>query len=254
MLSLAAAAGAPNPAAVAAVSAAGVAGAVGEGAAGRSAAGRSAAGEGGTGNAAATYREEHRRLVEDAIKRGSALWMRYASQELGLTRARVVSAQCLVEWPHLHFLAHCHRRGELRYFRVSRMQHAKLTADTSYVKVSIGDIRAYLENSVNGYHDPIEPVAVAFFVRAPELRWVVDTLPLAMQVEAVPGGVRLSGRTAGIATLARYVVGLGAAARAETPELARAVHELARGAVAANSPPIRSVTAIRSGELAGGGR
>jgi hypothetical protein len=54
-----------------------------------------------------------------------------------------------------------------------------------------------------------------------------------MTAEVVPGGLRISVTTAGVLLLARYVVGLGAAARAETPELALLVTELARGALEA---------------------
>jgi hypothetical protein len=56
-----------------------------------------------------------------------------------------------------------------------------------------------------------------------------------MTREVVPGGLRFSTTTAGVLRLARHVVGLGAAAHAETPELALLVAELARGALSAST-------------------
>ena len=66
--------------------------------------------------------------------------------------------------------------------------------------------------------------------------WLTPPLPVpgapsGMTAEVVPGGLCATGTTAGVLRLARYVVGLGVAARAETPELAMLVAELAQGAL-----------------------
>lgn len=53
-----------------------------------------------------------------------------------------------------------------------------------------------------------------------------------MRAEEVPGGIRVSVTTSGLRRLARYVVGLGGAAKALTPALEAAVVELAQGALA----------------------
>lgn len=190
--------------------------------------------------------EEHLRIVEDAVMARAALALRYTSVKHGLERDRVVSVQRLLAGALPRFVAYCHTARELRFFRVSRIRRARLDPNTAFVSASEAEVEAFIATSVAGYRDPIEPVRVAFVVREPELRWVVDTLPIAMAVEPVGEGVRLSASTSGVLALARFVVGLGPAARAETPELLAAVHELAQGALAANGPPIRSVVPIRS--------
>ena len=190
--------------------------------------------------------EAHLRLVEDALTRNLCLHLRYTSTQQGVTRDRVVSVQRILSGPVPRFIAHCHQVGELRSFRVSRIQHARLEPDNTFIAAPVSDVDAMIASSVDGYLDPIEPVLVAFTVREPELRWVADTTPIPMHAEPTPDGLRLSATTSGVRALARFVVGLGEAARAETPELLAAVHRLAQGALAANSPPIRSATAIRS--------
>lgn len=71
----------------------------------------------------------------------------------------------------------------------------------------------------------------SFVVEEAEARWVVGNLPGPMEVESIPGGRRFTTITAGVLRLARFVVGLGGAARIETPELAAVARELARGAL-----------------------
>lgn len=192
------------------------------------------------------HEEEHLRVVEDAVMSRSALLLRYTSVRLGLERERVVSVQRVLAGALPRFVAHCHTANDLRFFRVSRIHGTKLDPSTPFILASEADVDAFVATSVAGYRDPIEPLRVAFTVREPELRWVADTLPIAMEAEPVGDGVRFSAMTSGVLALARFVVGLGQAARADTPELVAVVHELAQGALAANSPPIRSVTPIRS--------
>jgi hypothetical protein len=55
-------------------------------------------------------------------------------------------------------------------------------------------------------------------------------------VEKIPGGIRLRGTVASPKQVARFVVSLGAAAQAETPELLDAVRVLAEGALSVNKP------------------
>jgi hypothetical protein len=58
-----------------------------------------------------------------------------------------------------------------------------------------------------------------------------------MSPERIPGGMRFTTATAGVLRLARFVVGLGVAARTETPELAALVQKLARGALNVSDTP-----------------
>jgi len=64
-----------------------------------------------------------------------------------------------------------------------------------------------------------------------------------MRVETCHGGIRIGVETSALAALARFVVRLGDAARPETPALAQAVAELARGALA------QAEAALREGAL-----
>jgi hypothetical protein len=73
-------------------------------------------------------------------------------------------------------------------------------------------------------------------------------LPGPMTCEDTPAGIRVSAETSGLLRLARFVVGLGDAARAETTELARVVRELAEGALGA------SLRGTAKARVNGGGR
>jgi len=57
-----------------------------------------------------------------------------------------------------------------------------------------------------------------------------------MQAEEVPGGIRVTVETAALKRLARFVVGLGAAAKPLTPGLEAEVTMLASGALRAIEP------------------
>jgi predicted DNA-binding transcriptional regulator YafY len=199
-----------------------------------------------TRSADGDFDEATLRLVEDACTSTTALSLRYYSASHGRPHDRVVSIQRVLAGVRPRIVAHCHAARELRFFRVSRIQSATLNTTTPFTHVPEADVDAFLAGSVSGYRDPTEPVHVAFVVRDPEARWVRDTLPVAMTIEPMPTGVRLSTRTAGVLSLARFVVGLGDAARAESPELLAAVHDLAAGSLASHGPAIRSVTPIRS--------
>ena len=84
------------------------------------------------------------------------------------------------------------------------------------------------------------PVACSFFVRTPESAWVANNLLEGMHVESFADGIRVEIETSAVLRLARFVVGLGGAAHAETPALGEAVAELARGALQALQPAVES--------------
>jgi len=62
-----------------------------------------------------------------------------------------------------------------------------------------------------------------------------------MECEEVPGGVRVTLETSAPKRLARFVVGLGAAAKPLTPELEREVAALAQGALASATSVARII-------------
>jgi proteasome accessory factor C len=189
--------------------------------------------------------EDRLRVLEDACRQRQAVSMNYYSASRGdREEDRIVSVQRVVVGPLTRFVAHCHRAAELRFFRLSRVDAVRLAPSIPFVITADADIDAFLATSVAGYRDPIAPVRVAFTVDRPECNWVKDSLPLPMTTEPVPGGLRFSSTTSGVVALARFVVGLGDAARAETPELLAAVHRLAHGALENTTPSVRSVPPI----------
>ncbi len=97
------------------------------------------------------------------------------------------------------------------------------------------------KTSIEMYRAPAGAVGCTFYVMNPDARWVARNLPRGpISAEHLAEGIRFSVHTAGIDPLARFVVGLGAAARAETPELQLRVRQLALGALG-QVKPLRKV-------------
>lgn len=193
------------------------------------------------------------------LERGCAeripIRMRYYSASRGDHAWRVVSVHRLTYHGEPRFVATCHRHGELRWFRADRVDRAELAPSEPFAHASADAIDRFLRESVDGFHGPRDALFVAFFVRDPAARWVVRNLPGPLSVEPCEGGARISGTTAGLEVLARFVVGLGADARAETPELRDEVVRIARAALAAHdalSPrSILNIGAERRNQLDG---
>ena len=75
---------------------------------------------------------------------------------------------------------------------------------------------------------------------ADKLTSIVKNLLDGMSVERSEDGIRVTVTTSALTVVARFVVGLGAAAIPETPALAREVAVLARGALEAIQAAERS--------------
>jgi predicted DNA-binding transcriptional regulator YafY len=174
--------------------------------------------------------ESYLPLTEDSATRKVTLSFKYFTASRGAVEWRQASVQSVVIGPPARFIAVCHRDGALKWFRLDNVLGAHLDAGEPYRAAEPDRLAAMLAESVDGFHRG-GAVACGFFVRAPESRWVERNLPVPMHVEVLPDGLRLTATIAGVLRLARFVVGLGAAARAETPELALLVGELARGAL-----------------------
>jgi predicted DNA-binding transcriptional regulator YafY len=176
--------------------------------------------------------ESYLPIAEDAATRRICLAFNYFTVSRGTVEWRRASVQRVVIGPPARFIAVCHRDGALKWFRLDNVLGARLDDTVPHQAAEPAQVEALLKESVDGFHQG-GAVECSFFVRAPESRWVERNLPgsLSMTVEVVSGGLRFSTTTAGVLRLARHVVGLGAAARAETPELALLVAELARGAL-----------------------
>ncbi len=181
-------------------------------------------------------------LAEDAAIRRTALHFRYYTASRGAMEWRHASVQRVVIGPPARMLAVCHRDGTLKWFRLDNVLAARLDPSAAYRGADPDRVEAVLRQSLDGFHQGTPPVACAFVVRAPESNWVERNLPAPFSREPVAGGVRFSVETAGVLRLARFVVGLGAAARVETAELAAIVKELAEGALGQGTAPSPSAT------------
>ncbi len=171
--------------------------------------------------------------VEKAAERGVALQMTYFSASRGRTD-RYASVQRVLVGPPSRFVAVCHRSGTLKWFRVENISHAKLDAGTPYRRDDESRVLAFVKESVDGYRGEGDPIGCSFVVRDPEARWVMRNLLRGMSIDPddeVRDGIRVRCSTPGVLRVARYVVGLGGAARVETTELAACVRDIAKGAL-----------------------
>jgi hypothetical protein len=108
---------------------------------------------------------------------------------------------------------------------------AKLDPREPFRDADSKTVDAHLRASLDGFHEGGRPTRQVFFVSDPDAAWVARNLMDAMECEEVPGGIRVTLETSAPKRLARFVVGLGAAAKPLTPELERDVAALAQGAL-----------------------
>jgi predicted DNA-binding transcriptional regulator YafY len=171
-------------------------------------------------------------VVEDARQKKNALRMRYFSASRGREGKRYVSVHAIEHGVHPHFIATCHTANALRRFRVSNISDARIDLTEAFRPVPADEVTRFQAESFGGFREAGPLVHCAFVVRDPESVWVAKNLPdHRITAEAAPGGTRFSIDTTAVVVLARFVVGLGDAARAETPELAQNVIAIAEGAL-----------------------
>lgn len=170
-------------------------------------------------------------VLEDANRQSQVARIRYFSAHRGDTDDRSVSIHRVSYRGPTQFVATCHRADALRWFRADRVERAVLVSDEPFRRASHEQIDAFIASSVGGFRAD-EPIAEhVCFVRDPEARWVKRNLPGGATVELCSGGVRLTWRVAAVLPLARFVVGIGEAARPESAALRDQVEALARGAL-----------------------
>lgn len=173
--------------------------------------------------------------VEDAALRKKALHFRYYSASRGALSLRHASVHRVLTGPPARFLATCHKAGDLRWFRIDSVQTATIDPNEPFRAADDEALDERLRGTLDGYYDGASArERHVFFVREPEARWVAKNLLDGMTEESAKEGIRVTIETTALARLARYVVGLGSAARAETESLRRAVAELAKGALETN--------------------
>jgi predicted DNA-binding transcriptional regulator YafY len=175
--------------------------------------------------------------IEDSIAQRRPVRMRFYSTERGVVETRHASVHRVDVGPPTRLIATCHRADRLKWFRVDNIVEVHVDREAAFRDASEDAIRRFCADSIDGFRGEGAPEEHVFFVREPEARWVTKNLLPPMRAEAVEGGVRITVTTAGAMRVARYVVGLGAAARVETAHLGGLVEELARGALRRGAQP-----------------
>jgi hypothetical protein len=197
--------------------------------------------------------------LEDAARARMPVRILYdsASSELGF---RTVSVHRIVYEAPVRFVATSHERDRLAWYRLERVRRVESADGERRIEIDPAVVDAYVEQSADGFHRG-KTVRCSFVVRDPEARWVVENLPVqGATVRRLShgaacggdggaegtgaGGERSGGAerealrgaevvvdTAGVEVLARFVVGLGGAARATSEELAARVRAIAVGAL-----------------------
>jgi predicted DNA-binding transcriptional regulator YafY len=169
-------------------------------------------------------------IVEDAAAKKRPLAMRYLTAGRAPSQ-RYASVQLLDYGPPARFIATCHRNGDLRWFRVDAIIHARLDGQEPFRECPKSALDAFRGASLDGFKGEGAPVACSFFIRKPESDWVANNLLEGMRAETMHDGVRVHVETSAVLRLARFVVGLGGAATCESSALGDVVAELARGAL-----------------------
>jgi predicted DNA-binding transcriptional regulator YafY len=182
--------------------------------------------------AASENEEQYGPTIEDAAAKKVAVAMKYLTASRGgKVTDRHVSVHAIEIGPPARFIATCHRQGDLRWFRVDGIMRARPDDREAFRPCAIERVEAFRRSSLDGFKGEGAPLACSFFVREPEASWVANNLLEGMTADVQRGGIRVSLDTSAVLRLARFVAGLGAAARPETAALAEAVAELARGAL-----------------------
>jgi hypothetical protein len=133
--------------------------------------------------------------------------------------------------PPARFIATCHQHGDLRWFRVEGISSARVDEREPFRACSPDEVDAYRAASLDGFKGEGPPIDHSFFVREPEASWVQNNLLEGMHLESRPGGILVTIKTSALRRLARFVVGLGGAARPDDRALAAAVAEIAQEAL-----------------------
>ena len=179
--------------------------------------------------------EDERTLaqLEDAVAQKTVAKIRYFTASRRDEGHRSVSVHRIDLGPTAQFVATCHRSGGLKRFRVSNVSSVMLEPNEEFRSTTAEELQRFDDESLAGFRGTGPALRVEFVVREPEATWVSRTLP-DPRIVAAPepgGGTRFSVTTTAGDQIARFVVGLGEAARAETPELKARVLALARGAM-----------------------
>lgn len=180
----------------------------------------------------ASPNEDVLHLLFEAASNQKVVHLRYYSAKRGQLRPRRISVHRVLPGKRPRCLATCHETETLKWFRVDSMSELRMEDEGPFLAAPEAEIVSVLEGTVEGYFQVGEEQELTFRIREAEASWVRRNLPDGMWAEDGPDGLRVRVRTAAVENVARFVVGLGAAAVPETPALAASVAELARQALA----------------------
>ncbi|MFO0613176.1 MAG: WYL domain-containing protein [Polyangiaceae bacterium] len=169
-------------------------------------------------------------VLLDALAQERPVRVRYYSASRGTLSHRVLSVQRVMLGPPSRLVAWCHATNQLRWFRVDSITGVQPDVSATFHAVDDSVVEELVQSSIDGFHGK-EKVRISFFVHDPDARWVANNLPEGLSGTPEDGGLLVEAETGGLLPVARYVVGLGAAAECRTAELREAVAELARGAL-----------------------
>lgn len=185
-------------------------------------------------HAASEAEETFLPVIEDAVAKRLPVRMNFYSSERDAIEVRHISVHRVDVGPSARFIATCHRSGGLKWFRVDNVMDASGDGGVPYRGASDVDVERFRAESIDGFREADGVEKHAFVVREPEARWVEKNLLPPMSVEKIDGGgIRVTAETAGALRVARFVVGLGGAARVETVKLRAIAERLARGSLEA---------------------
>lgn len=168
--------------------------------------------------------------LQEAVQSSQPLGVKYYTLSRGDLAWRVLSIhRLLVDVGR--FIATCHRDGSLKWFRLDGVQAVRPEPHEAFRAAPDAAVADLIDQSVDGYHSGQAPTVCSFRVDAANARWVKGQFQMPLDVEEGPLETRFTVTTSGLLPLARFVVGLGRAARVETPELLALVRQLAKGAL-----------------------
>lgn len=171
--------------------------------------------------------------IEDATLARQPLAIRYYSASRGDLGDRVISP-VRIAGRQRQLLAHCHRRGTPLWFRLDRIQSARVDPDADYVHVPNAEVERMMTESLGGFWAPGEPSSVRFRVLLPASRWF--DVPAGLTEEKRGDVLLVHGETRGLTQLAMMLMGLGEDVIYDSDELRAEVRRLAELALERTQP------------------
>jgi len=168
--------------------------------------------------------------IEDAATRRVPLRFDYFSTSRGEHRVRIASIHKVLGGDRWRFVATCHDRDRLSWFRVDSVLSAASASDQAFRAIDEVQLAQFQATSIDGFAANTQPIPVWFAARYPEARWVRTNLPdeELFTIKEVASGIQFSCATTAVELIARFVVGLGPAVTACSPELQDRVMTIAR--------------------------